>query len=316
MLSISLLGQCLLVVAHGMFPDLREYGSPEAYAHAVANSGDAPGTYVKYDWPKALLNQVLSTDMEVDHIWTTIPSGTDSHGNGVFASSQYWHHDKVSGSTNAGGYMGSQVMRRGNGSERRVFIFSCWDANISGVVHRVGWTTPDTCARFGGEGVGSHCILDYPTLSGRLYNFRVAYSGKNASGAMWTGKVTDTVTGASAIVGTLFYPHVAGNVGFGNLGVYTNEFLEYFEGGDCDTAVHVAVGTIGPFFNQRKSTATQAYPQYGSGKCKRTSVLGCIPGHGCGHPRVFVQGGKGVERNNSDTTKLWSPALVSATVLV
>jgi len=302
-----------LVVAQASLPEVRQYSSPDAYLRAVANNEGAPGTYVKYDWTP---DAKLSSDMEVDHVWTTIPSGSNAHGNGVFASSQYWYHDST-GKQIAGGYMGSQVMRGSNGTERRVFIFSCWDHNSKvGPNQTVGWTTPATCSRFGGEGVGSHCILDYPTIAGRLYNFRVAFSGSNKTGAMWTGTVTDSVTNASSIVGTLFYPHVAKNIGFGNLGVYTNEFLEYFAGGDCDSDVRVGVGTFGPFFHQRTEHAAQAYPQYGTSACKRTFVTGCIPGHGCGSPRVFVEGGKGVERNNSDTTKLWASATGSAEFFV
>merc|ERR1711964_1028 len=163
-------------------------------------TGNAPGTYVHYTWAAG---QPLSHDMEVDHVWTTIPSGSDTHGNGVFASSQFWYHDSK-GVTVAGGYMGSQVMKGSDGKERHVFIFSCWDSDpkVTGEIRRVGWTTP-TCSRFGGEGVGSHCILDYPTVAGRLYNFRLAMSGTNATGAMWTGVVTDTVTQKQATVGTL-----------------------------------------------------------------------------------------------------------------
>lgn len=41
-----------------------------------------------------------------------------------------------------------QVARNGAGGETVQFIFSCWDADS---VHRVGWTTPTTCSRFGGE---------------------------------------------------------------------------------------------------------------------------------------------------------------------
>lgn len=295
-------------------PAVREYGTPAAYAEAVAG---APGTYVKYDWPAGPLP--LSTDMEVDHVWTVIPYGNDTHGNGVFASSQYWFHN-ATGFQTAGGYMGSQVMRNANGTERRVFIFSCWDSDpLAGPVARVGWTTPpqslnSKCERFGGEGVGSHCVLDYPTQPGRVYRFRVAFSGSNLTGAIWTGVVTDTTTGISTIVGTLFYPHVANNIGFGNLGPYTNEFLEYFAGGNCDTAVHVGVGTVGPFFHQRTTSAIQAYPAYGTGDCKRASVTACIPGVGCGHPNVMVEAGRNVTRNNSDSTKLWTSAMRTAQV--
>ena len=133
-------------------PNLREYGS-QRRKRSTLPPWRRP---LHYDWPSSL--QPLSASMEVHHVWTSIPKGTDRDGNGVFASSQmWWHHDN--GTQLAGGYMGSQVMARGDGSERRV-IFSCWDHSKKS---RVGWTTPQTCTRFGGEGVGSHCILDYPS---------------------------------------------------------------------------------------------------------------------------------------------------------
>ena len=267
---------------------------------------EAPGTYVNYQWDP---NEAKpSLDMEVDHVWSSIPAGSETDGNGVFASSQYWFVDGPSGETIAGGYMGSQVMKGENGKERRVFIFSCWDSDpkVSGDVKRVGWTTPATCERFGGEGVGSHCILDLDIVQGRLYNFRVAFDGSNATGAFWTGTVTDSVTKEKHRVGTLMMPHVRQNLGFGNLKTTSNEFLEYFLGGGCDTAVHVGVGTFGPFFHNRTVHAISAQPAYNAkSNCTTTLVTGCIPGYGCGSPRVFVQGGRGVVRNNTNSEQLW-----------
>ena len=112
-------------------------------------------------------------------------------------------------------------------------------------------------------------------------------------------------TGEKTTVGTLFYPHLKGEIGFGNLGTYSNEFLEYFLGGDCDSDVHTGVGSFGPFFMDGKVEPKDAYPQYGNSECKRSVVHGCIPGFGCGKPRVWVQGGRGVVRNNTDATRLW-----------
>ena len=48
----------------------------------------ASSLYASYDWPSG---GAASPDMEVDVEWTTIPDGTNSDGNGVFASSQYWY---------------------------------------------------------------------------------------------------------------------------------------------------------------------------------------------------------------------------------
>eukprot|EP01052_Picozoa_sp_SAG31_P029922 SAG31_NODE_3021_length_4780_cov_10.795770_4_plen_178_part_00 len=83
--------------------------------HPMRSAAGAPGLYANYDWPKS---SPSSPDMEVDHVWTTIPSGSDSNGNGVFASSQYWYESYGQAcpnrsdhgmSCNSAGYMGSQV---------------------------------------------------------------------------------------------------------------------------------------------------------------------------------------------------------------
>ena len=64
----------------------------------------------------------------------------------------------------------------------------------------------------------------------------VATQAKNATGAMWSGVVTESKTGKSTPVGTLFYPHLPNRTGFGDLKIQSDDFLEYFAGGDCDGA--------------------------------------------------------------------------------
>lgn len=140
--------------------------------HPMRSAADAPGLYCQYDWPKGAAGSSSgsgssSPDMEVHHTWVTIPKGSSTDGNGVFASSQYWfesydmpcpNRSDHGMSCNSAGYMGSQVMAGGpGGSEKQVFIFSCWDADSA---HKVGWTTPkdaqgNGCSRFGGEGTGA-----------------------------------------------------------------------------------------------------------------------------------------------------------------
>ena len=283
--------------------------------HPMRPAAGAPGLYCNYVWPS---DAGTSPDMEVEHTWTTIPKASSTDGNGVFASSQYWYESYGAAcpnrsdhgmSCNSAGYMGSQVMRGGpGGAEKQVFIFSCWDADSA---HKVSWTTPmdasgNGCSRFGGEGTGSHCMLTVPATEGVTYKFRVASSGKNATGAMWTGTLTDTSSGKQQEVGTLFYPHLPGKVGFGNFKVQSDDFLEYFLGGTCDGAVTTQVGIAGPFFNGRKTEPSQAHPAYGSsGGCERSDVSACVPGVGCGKPNVLLSGG--VKRNNTDQTPLWGP---------
>ena len=190
--------------------------APSLAPHPTRPAGGAPGTYASYDWPKPAAGapKLTSIDMETEHTWVTIPKGSDSDGNGVFASSQYWY-ESYGGpcpnrsdhgmSCNSAGYMGSQVMKGKAGAEKQVFTFSCWDADSA---YKVSWTTPkdadgNGCSRFGGEGTGSHCMLTVPATEGATYKFRVASSGKNATGAMWTGTLTIS-SGKAMSVGTLF----------------------------------------------------------------------------------------------------------------
>ena len=93
------------------------------------------------------------------------------------------------------------------------------------------------------------CRLGFQLLcsGARRYNFRVASSGKNATGEMWSGVVVDTSTGKKLQVGTLFYPNLPGKTGFGNFKVQSDDFLEYFLGGTCDGAVTAQVGVQGTF---------------------------------------------------------------------
>jgi len=280
--------------------------APPLWPHPMRDGANgAPGDYATYDFEQ----REASPDMEVEIIWTTIPSDSDTDGNGVFASSQYWH-ESYTGAINTAGYMGSQVMRSGNGTEKRVFIFSCWDADSS---RPVSWDSDtNNCGRFGGEGVGSHCVLEFPIQEGVQYNFRYAMSKHDSAGAHWTGTVLDTSTGKSHVVGTLVYPDLDGYTGFGNLQFHTDDFLEYFSGGDCEGAATTGVGIRGPYFHGKTSTAYQAYPSYNSAdQCERSVVDRCIPGQSdmCGKPNVHLGGGKGIVRDTSNGQPLWTSSL-------
>jgi len=71
-----------------------------------ALAGNAPGCYANYKWPK---NAPTSADIEVDHVWTTIPAGGETDGNAAFASSQYWYESYTGAKANTAGYLGTQV---------------------------------------------------------------------------------------------------------------------------------------------------------------------------------------------------------------
>jgi hypothetical protein len=96
-------------------------------------------------------------------------------------------------------------------------------------------------------------------------------------------------------------------VGYGNFNIQSDDFLEYFGGGTCDGAATTGVGIFGPFFNNRTVMPSDASPAYSSnpGDCTRSAVRACIPGHGCGSPRVFLTGGAGVKRDTKSGQSLW-----------
>lgn len=123
---------------------------------------------------------------------------------------------------------------------------------------------------------------------------------------MWSGVVTDTATGKTTPVGTLFYPHLPNRVGFGEFVTHSDDFLEYFLGGDCDDVVQTQVGITGPYFSAGAVTPTQAFPAYGGGDCNRSDVQGCIPGQGCGRPKVLLRGGAGIVRTSPNAKPLWA----------
>merc|ERR1711937_70176 len=96
-------------------------------------------------------------------------------------------------------------------------------------------------------------------------------------------------------------------MGFGNIRVQSDDFLEYFDGGDCEGAVTTGVGISGPFFHNRTVGALQAYPNYNpTDQCEQSVVDRCIPGIGCNFPNVLLAGGKGVVRDTSDGAALWN----------
>lgn len=256
-----------------------------------------PVAYVNYDFPSS----DASESIEADHVWTTIPSGSETDGNGVFASSQFWLE------ASPGGYMGSQVHRPSGlfaKQEVRQFIFSCWDADPS---HQVAFEGSN-CDRFKGEGTGSHCTLQLDVKLGVKYTIKKFFAGSDANGAKWTGIVTDTSTMQEHLIGSLVYPHYNGFEGFGRLQVSSSGFLEYYAGGDCDGAVRTDVGIFGPYFHDRAMPPLQAYAKYAEGPCERSLVDACIPGLGCSAPGVHMAGGKGVARDTADGQALWTPS--------
>jgi hypothetical protein len=215
-----------------------------------------------------------------------------------------------------GGYFGSQVWRVGaetslwqNGSrnlfgatisasEAHKVLFSMWDADAD---HQVTWEG-DNCERFGGEGVGSHCVINYPMSHGVKYTLRVAMSD---DGRKMTGYVKDTSTNTETTIGTLVYPDYKGNQGFGAIKTAASAFQEYFLSKGCANQPLSAVGLIGPFFHDRALAPTSASGSY-HGDCRYADVHACIqPGEQCGPQHVMMLAGGDVAQTTPANSELW-----------
>ena len=196
-------------------------------ASAVPRSlaANGPGSYAHYTWPKDA--PTTATGMTQRHIWFTMPNATETHGNAVFTSTQFWWE-----AAGVGGYMGTQAWRQADGTMTHRALFSCWDASPPVIT---GWVAgaPGFCERFGGEGVGSHCIIEFTLEQGVAYDVTVSLAGHNASGAMWAGTITNNATGATTPIGTLFYPNYdATFVGYGAMKLEAADF-QVREAGGC-----------------------------------------------------------------------------------
>jgi hypothetical protein len=263
------------------------------WAAAAAASG--PGTYAHYALPATPGG---STDIEHAVVWTLEPGADEKHGNAIFASTQMW---QLAG---PGGYMGTQrFLDTSTGRVVGTAIFSMWDASAT---VQTGWRGPN-CERFGGEGTGAHCLIDFDLVAEDTYIVKVAADGHNASGAFWTGTVYDMRNSRTTTIGTLFHPNFNGAVGYGPLQVAAASFVEYFEADGCENQAQVGIGMLGPLFSNQTIRPTQATGDYagGSPPCNFSDVTGCIPGLACGQPKVFHSVGGKVKRTTPAGVPLW-----------
>ena len=279
-----------------------------------------PGTYAHYP-AYSVPTPANATVFEVEHTWRTLPAASETEGNAVFMSTQMWH------TGGAGGYMGTQVWRDDSGAgaavETHRAIFSMWDGvdPATGRPVATGWKGPN-CERFGGEGLGSHCLNEFAIKQGATYTLRYESDGGNHSGAFWTGSIVEGAGTASAsggakrtVIGTLFYPDLssagaaAGGSGYGPVAVNAASFQEYFLATGCDGQALSGATLGGPYFgdvaavadkaaNPRRIVATRATPDF-AGDCLFSDV------RGEGAPVVLMLAGGETARTTNKTTELW-----------
>ena len=256
-----------------------------------ASAASGPGAYVHYSLPPG-----TATDVEMGYVWAVLPGPGETHGNAVFGSTQMWFENGV------GGYFGTQSWRNADASLSHKALFSIWDYSASVAT---GWVGPN-CARFGGEGTGSHCLVDIDLVAGAVYTVRLAAAGSNASGAFWAGTVRDGRTNATAAIGTLFTPTPPGDnrIGYGALKVAAASFEEWFEADGCDGQALAGVGLVGPRFNNGSVVASAASGDY-AGDCAHSDVTADIPGVGSGPGFAYMVGGGDTVRTTPAGTPLW-----------
>ena len=188
-------------------------------------------------------------------------------------------------------------------NETHRVIFSVWDAPGG---QKVGWRGAG-CGRFGGEGVGSHCLIPYPLREGDAFYLRVRMDYRNGTGTFWTGSVTDMKGGTAPLdFGSLFLPDVTpGKQGFGRMKTKAAAFQEYFEATGCEGQALSSVGLVGPWWQNNTITPTQAYADYAK-NCSFSDVGSCIYGAGCGKLRVLLTAGGATKRKHANTSEpLW-----------
>ena len=185
------------------------------------------------------------------------------------------------------------------------------------------------CARFGGEGVGSHCVLDYHLVQGKTYSVRVEMTAANSSGAIYGASIGEVATASSpaargptkaqaaprTTIGHLFFPNVGGYKGFGNYRVVAAAFQEYFLATGCEGQPESECGLTGPSFylngngeggGSGKSIVqepVQATSDYAHNNCSHVDVTHCAYG---GSKCVLLRAGGNIKSSTAAGTPLWS----------
>jgi len=200
-----------------------------------------------------------------------------------------------------GGYMGTQIV----GNVRKV-IFSIWDIT-EGVETAI--PVSSNGRRFGGEGTGAQCLLEYDWVPNREYRLRIWELNSDAEGESWIASVYDTATGNETTIGIIYLKNSRGYKGYGWLKNDPSTFLEYFGGSDtCSDQPYSKVTWRGPYANNGEYTASTAQvPAYPD--CTTNNVLSS------GWPYVTHEAGDDVEETTPSKTYLWS-AISAGTLIV
>ncbi|MBI1863282.1 DUF3472 domain-containing protein [Candidatus Microgenomates bacterium] len=231
------------------------------------------------------------TDMTSFVTWQAVPSGTS-----IFASYQFGFQ------AGNGGYIGTQIYSNG----QKKAIFSIWDVDgfpLSAQPNEA-W-----CQRFGGEGLGAQCLIDYPWVANREYKLVVRKHSTLADGVIWQGIITDTTTGVQTGIGSIKVGNINTYQGFGSLnGYHSNNFHEYFLQGtqDCPLHPYSKIQWRGPYVldgTQMASKATAVYLD-----CSLVNISS--PSKGI----VILEEGPGTVVTNPNGKILWDTPIVTPSI--
>lgn len=191
---------------------------------------DRPGTFTDFHFDSGAFDEI-----EMYLTWEVAPESGF-----IFPAFNFSFEVDVHG--RAGGYIGLQLV----GNARKA-IFSIWDLPDQSQT-ALAMTFQGT--RFGGEGEGAKCLIDFNWQLGREYRLGVRKSAVDSEGAIWDGAVQDTVTSETTVIGRILVKNSSSFAGYGKLRPSASVFVEYFRGPEtCDSQPHSRVLWRGPFAN-------------------------------------------------------------------
>jgi len=203
---------------------------------------------------------------------------TQAERGDVYLATQFW--------TGCGnGYFGGQLHKDGS----HMVLFSMWD--YDGATPSAQGVSP-WCTRFGNEGAGAHCGLDYVFEFGTEYRFELTRA-KNASGVIWSttvSKIDPIGTETSTFLGSIFVESRLVPKDCIRLEPTACSFQEYYSGGNFYTAG----AWRGPFLD-RVNSAYDAHGDCGMDGSAHINVSSVVPNGPRGRPNVFFQQGGNTE---------------------
>ena len=256
------------------------------FAPRLAAAQVAPVVYTDYTFANP--GPYFNFDMYTS--WTNAPASGYN-----FPAFQFWFQ------ANQGGYMGTQLV----GTTKKA-IFSIWDIalNSAEADPAAPW-----CVRFGGEGTGMQCLIDYNWVAGHEYQLRLWTLGTTPTGERWGAWITDTVTQVSTQIGIIHLKHSNGFSGYGWLLGQgpLGTFLEYFVGAPtCAQNPVSAIRWRGPFGNNADHSVEDSVVSYGSGPCTNSNTFTF------GYPTVVQQAGGTTTQTLPAGTVPWNtPATIA-----